>query len=155
MTESGRLVGSACFDRFFAPWLDRFDRSHFHVYLHEEVIADASAVYARVLDHLGLAATDAENFDSPTNARAAPRSRLVASTGKRAARFARRVGAEQALGIAKQSETIRRVLYRAPDDAEPTPLADDTATLRRFYRPSVLALSEMLDIDLAGAWGYS
>lgn len=153
MTESGRLLGSALFDQFLAPWLQVFDRSAFCVYLYEDVVADPTAAYAHVVERLGLAPHDPGDLELPVNRSAAPRSRALASATKRGARLARRVGAEPVLGRVKANEHLRRLLYREADES-PTPWSDD-AVLRQFFRPSVERLSEQLDLDLVDAWGYA
>lgn len=153
MTESGRLVGSAQFDRFLAPWLDVFDRSAFCVYRYDEVEDDPSAVYGRVLEHLGLPEHPTTDLDRVVNESAAPRSRMVAAAAKRGARLARRAGAEPLLGKVKGNSHVRRLIYRV--DADPPAIDFDDEALHGFFRPTVHRLSEQLDIDLVDAWGYA
>lgn len=153
-TESGRLLGGAQFDRFVEPWVDTFPADRFLWYRYDELRADPAAVYRRVLGHLDLDEIVPDDIGRPSNAMAAPRSRLAARAAKHGALLARRVGSPTLAGRVKGNPTVRRILYRAADDVPGHETFADGA-IRASLRESVHRLAELIDDpDLVDAWGY-
>ena len=140
-----------------ARYLDRFDRKQLHIASFDQLEADPACFAADLFAFLGV-----ESLELPPGLRGkvlpagTPRSRAVATTAKKVARFTGRVGLKGLRGRLKTSRWVRNMLYRPYQDKErPSMLPSTEARLRSYFHDEVHRLDEIAGTDFAQLWNYS
>ncbi|MDJ0771451.1 MAG: sulfotransferase domain-containing protein [Ilumatobacter sp.] len=147
------VVAGGFVSNYLDYWMQRVGRDALHVYTYDDLRNDPAQTLHDIQDVLGLSRHRPADVESRRNVPTRARSAVVAKAGKQLAGGLRRIGRPEILGWLKRNPIVARALYteRSVDLA-----IDDeaVATLRRFYRPEVTALSELLGRDLVELWGY-
>jgi len=154
LREVDELVDHARYARHLERWRRSFPLAQLHVLDFAELCADPSAFARRVFGAIGVPAIPLGPDDLvPKREAAAPRSRLLASAGKRTAGLLRRARAEQLLGRLKSSARIEAALFRPLHrDERPQPSAEDRAYLRAELEEDARRLDDLLGSAYVEAW---
>lgn len=148
------LVDHGRYATYLRPYLAAFGRDRIYVGVFDALRSDPQRFSDQLFEWLGIEAlTLPPRLLRPRLAAAAPRSVRLARWTKAGARRARARGLARLVGVVKRSPGIQRALYR-PYAAD-RPQADE-ATLRavdRLLVDEVVAVDELLGLDLADRWG--
>ncbi|MCW3796194.1 sulfotransferase domain-containing protein [Sphingomonas sp. BN140010] len=150
------LIDRSRYGTHFQRYLQRFERSQFHIGCFDE-LATAPRQYAqRMYQFLGV---DALEIPGELTRKVLPageaRSAVLAETAKRLSRFARRTGLDAVRGRMKTSEFVRNVLYR-PFDGSSRPRMERATEvrLRDLFAEEVQLFDELAGTDLSAKWNY-
>lgn len=150
------LIDRSRYGTQFQRYLQRFERSQFHIGCFDE-LATAPKQYAqRMYEFLGV---DALKIPGELTRKVLPageaRSAALAGTAKRLSRFARRTGLDAVRGRLKTSAFVRNMLYRPFDDSSRPKMERATeARLRNLFAEEVQLFDELAGTDLSARWNY-
>lgn len=138
-------------------YLDRFDRKQIHIASFDQLKSDPASFAADLFAFL-----EVEPLELPSRLRdkvlpaGVPRSRAVATTAKRVARFTGQIGLKALRGRLKTSRWVRNLLYRPFEDEErPTMLPSTQFRLRELFQDEVRRLDEIAGTEFTRLWNYS
>jgi hypothetical protein len=155
IAESGRLVAGCVATDFVADWLSNHPRDAFLFFRFDELVQSPSAVYQRVLAHLGLGHSVPDDIEAPVNPTQSPRAATLARATRSGAQVARRLGLSNAVGRVKSSSVITGALYSSPRTVSAATDSEHDRALREMTRPAVERLARLIgQPELAASWGY-
>lgn len=148
------LVDHGRYATHLRPYLAAFGRDRIYVGVFDDLRSDPQRFSDELFEWLGVAPMALPpRLRRPRLAASAPRSVRLARWTKAGARRARAHGLARLVGAVKRSPGVQRALYRPY--ASDRPRADDT-TLRavdRLLAAEVVAVDQLLGLDLANRWG--
>jgi hypothetical protein len=139
-----------------APYLNRFDRKQIHIASFDQLKFDPASFAGDLFAFL-----EVEPLELPSRLRdkvlpaGVPRSRAVATTAKKVARFTGQMGLKALRGRLKTSRWVRNLLYRPYEDEErPSMLPSTQVRLRELFQDEVRTLDEIAGTDFTRLWNY-
>lgn len=149
------ILNSSRYASHLARYLEYFDRSALYCGLFDVLKEDPQGFIDPLLDWLDLdpMTLDAELLQARLPASRA-RSAVLARTVREVADWTRRHKAARLIGHVKRSAAVHKVLYRPLNDAAPRMSESDAQYVRDALTPEMVALEEMLGIDLRQRWGW-
>lgn len=156
MDTIDELVDHGLYAKHLEPYYDRFGRDAMYVPLFDDFRADSLAFAQNVFGFLDVEPLmPPPDLARPVNEAAEPRSFAVAKLARQAGVVTRGLGRPELVTAVKSSRLVQTVLYRGyGNGGKPALDAETRERLKDRFRDDVHALSDLLDQDVAGRWGY-
>jgi hypothetical protein len=149
LKKISRLLDNSLYDQYLPEYLERFNPHQIKVLFFDDLQSDPEAFGATVFGFLGISVHKTIDYHRLVRFASRPHSFLLARLTKLGSNFVRDRGYPTLVGKVKHSR-LTRVLYK-PYEKNDRPVMN-TATrheLEEFFRPSVLHLQEMLQVNLS------
>jgi hypothetical protein len=144
-----RLLENSRYDQYLPDYFQRFSSQQVKILFFDDLQSNPEAFAETVFRFLGVSVLKSIDCLGLVRPASRPQSVLLARLAKRGSNFFRDRGFPNLVGKVKHSR-LTRFLYR-PYEGNERPVMNDATRreLEEFFRPSVLHLQEMLQVNLS------
>jgi hypothetical protein len=144
-----RLRDNSLYDRYLPAYLHRFSSQQLKILFFDDLQSDPAAFGEAMFSFLGVSVLKTIDYHRRVRPASRPHSFLLARLTKLGSNLVREAGFPTFVGKVKHSR-FTRGFYKAYENNDRPPMNAATRhELEEFFRPSVLHLQEMLQVNLS------